>query len=123
MGPTQDSRILAHAVHSPDIHFSEPVDGKYYLVDSGFAHRQGYMAPYKGSDVRYHFQEFHDHAALDVDFIMHTRGFHRAKEVDDEEVKVELPDEEDEPAAEEDAVGDENVSWTQLRDYIAYTIR
>ncbi|KAL2512480.1 putative harbinger transposase-derived nuclease [Abeliophyllum distichum] len=25
---------------------------------TGFAHRPGYMAPYKGPDIRYHFQEF-----------------------------------------------------------------
>ncbi|XP_022860445.1 uncharacterized protein LOC111380994 [Olea europaea var. sylvestris] len=32
----------------------------FYLVDSGFAHRPGYMAPYKGSDILYHFQQFYD---------------------------------------------------------------
>ncbi|XP_022891353.1 uncharacterized protein LOC111406262 [Olea europaea var. sylvestris] len=143
-GPTQDSRILAHAVHSSDIHFPEPDDGKYYLVDSGFAHRSGYMAPYKGSDVRYHFQEFHDHgggrrrfrnarkrmlsysyraqiavvvAVMGVHNFLRCKeqldeGFRRADEVDDEEVEVELPDEEDKAAAEENAVADENVSWT-----------
>ncbi|XP_022873699.1 uncharacterized protein LOC111392572 [Olea europaea var. sylvestris] len=183
MGPTHDSRILVRAVHSPDIHFSEPADRKYYLVDSGFAHRPGYMAPYKGSDVRYHFQEFHDHgggrrrfrnarerfnfhhsscrniierafgvlkqrwkildrmpsysyraqiavvvAAMGVHNFLRRNGeldegFHRAEEVDDEEVEVDLPDDEDEVAAEEDAVANENATWTQLRDYIAHTIR
>ncbi|XP_022858663.1 uncharacterized protein LOC111379508 [Olea europaea var. sylvestris] len=183
MRPTHDSHILARAVHSPDIHFSKSTDGKYYLVDSGFAHRSGYMAPYKGSDVRYHFQEFHNHgggrrrlrnarerfnfhhsscgniierafgvwkqrwkildrmpsysyraqigvvvAAMGVyNFLRRNgqldEGFRRAEEVDDEEVEVELPDEKDKAAAEEDAVADENVSWTQLRDYIAHTIR
>lgn len=50
-------------------------------------------------------------------------GFRRAKEVDDKEFKVELPDEEDEAATEEDAIADENVTWTQLRDYIVHTVR
>ncbi|KAL2460619.1 hypothetical protein Adt_44039 [Abeliophyllum distichum] len=57
-GNVHDSRILARAIHSVDINFPQPANGKYYLVDSGFAHRSGYMAPYKGPDIRYHFQEF-----------------------------------------------------------------
>ncbi|KAL2497381.1 putative harbinger transposase-derived nuclease [Abeliophyllum distichum] len=57
-GNVHDSRILARAIHSTDINFPQPANGKYYLVDSGFAHRPGYMAPYKGPDIRYHFQEF-----------------------------------------------------------------
>jgi hypothetical protein len=31
--------------------------GKYYLVDSGYPNRTGYLAPYKGST--YHLPEFH----------------------------------------------------------------
>ncbi|KAL2541559.1 putative harbinger transposase-derived nuclease [Abeliophyllum distichum] len=57
-GNVHDSRILARAIHSADINFPQPANGKYYLVDSGFAHRPGYMAPYKGPNIRYHFQEF-----------------------------------------------------------------
>ncbi|KAL2475108.1 putative harbinger transposase-derived nuclease [Abeliophyllum distichum] len=57
-GNTHDNRILVRAIHFADINFPEPANGKYYLVDSGFAHRPGYMAPYKGPDIRYHFQEF-----------------------------------------------------------------
>ncbi|KAL2506027.1 putative harbinger transposase-derived nuclease [Abeliophyllum distichum] len=57
-GNVHDNRILARAIHSADINFSEPANGKYYLVDLGFVHRPGYMAPYKGPDIRYHFQEF-----------------------------------------------------------------
>jgi hypothetical protein len=30
--------------------------GKYYLVDSGYANRPGYLAPYRGT--KYHLQEF-----------------------------------------------------------------
>ncbi|KAL2524801.1 Uncharacterized protein Adt_09855 [Abeliophyllum distichum] len=40
-----------------------PANGKYYLIDSGFAHRTGYMAPYKGANIRYHFQEFRSDAS------------------------------------------------------------
>ena len=32
--------------------------GKYYLVDSGYPNRLGYLAPYKGT--KYHLQEFRD---------------------------------------------------------------
>jgi hypothetical protein len=34
--------------------------GKYYLVDSRYPNRLGYLAPYKGS--KYHLQEFRDAA-------------------------------------------------------------
>ncbi|KAL2465464.1 hypothetical protein Adt_41315 [Abeliophyllum distichum] len=54
-GNVHDSRILARAIHSADINFPQPANGKYYLVDSGFAHRPGYMAPYKGPDIRISF--------------------------------------------------------------------
>jgi len=32
--------------------------GKYYLVDSGYPNRLGYLAPYKGT--KYHLQDFRD---------------------------------------------------------------
>ena len=32
--------------------------GKYYLVDSGYANRPGYLAPYKGT--KYHLQEYRE---------------------------------------------------------------
>ncbi|XP_022894039.1 uncharacterized protein LOC111408523 [Olea europaea var. sylvestris] len=53
---THDARILARAIYSPEIEFPQLATGKYYLVDSDFAHQPGYMAPYKGSDILYHFQ-------------------------------------------------------------------
>ncbi|XP_022849782.1 uncharacterized protein LOC111371844 [Olea europaea var. sylvestris] len=59
-GNTHDACMLARAIHDPEIHFPLPAPGKYYLVDSGFAHRPRYMAPYKGSDILYHFQQFRD---------------------------------------------------------------
>lgn len=36
------------------------IAGKYYLVDSGYANRPGYLAPYKGS--KYHLPEFRNGA-------------------------------------------------------------
>ncbi|XBI21859.1 hypothetical protein VPH35_062938 [Triticum aestivum] len=54
-GSAHDSRILNHAL----AHFSSftvPPKGKYYLVDSGYANRIGYLAPFKGST--YHLPEF-----------------------------------------------------------------
>jgi hypothetical protein len=56
--------------------FPHPPDEKYYLVDSGYPNRKGYLAPYKGQ--KYHITEFqnagqpiglnelfnHDHSSL-----------------------------------------------------------
>jgi hypothetical protein len=36
--------------------FPHPPQGKFYLVDSGYPNRKGYLAPYKGQ--RYHIPEF-----------------------------------------------------------------
>lgn len=58
-GNTHDSRISVNAIHNLNINFPILALGKYYLMDSGFAHRLGYMVPYKSLDIRYHFQEFH----------------------------------------------------------------
>lgn len=38
---THDARILAWAIHSPDIHFSQLAPRKYYLIDLGFVYRPG----------------------------------------------------------------------------------
>lgn len=46
-------------------------------------------------------------------------GFRRAGEVDDDEVEINLPNEQDEIVAELDAIGTEEMSWQQLRDYMA----
>ncbi|WOH14848.1 hypothetical protein DCAR_0934374 [Daucus carota subsp. sativus] len=42
----------------PELNFPHPTENKYYLVDAGYAHKKGYMAPYKGSGIRYHIQDF-----------------------------------------------------------------
>ncbi|XP_024007914.1 uncharacterized protein LOC112083924 [Eutrema salsugineum] len=45
-GSTHDSRVLETAIRD-DPMFPKPPDGKYYLVDSGYANRLGYLAPYR----------------------------------------------------------------------------
>lgn len=47
----------------------------------------------------------------------------KADEVYDDEVKVDLLDEDDKTAVEEDGVSDDNVTWHQSRDYIAHIVR
>lgn len=59
-GMMHDSRILVRMIYSPKFDFSVLASGKYYLVDLGFTHRPGYMAPFKGSDISYHFQQLYD---------------------------------------------------------------
>eukprot|EP00267_Zea_mays_P040633 XP_008680777.2 uncharacterized protein LOC103655879 [Zea mays] len=54
-GSAHDTRILNHALANfPS--FPLPPKGKYYLVDSGYPNRTGYLAPFKGS--AYHIPEF-----------------------------------------------------------------
>ncbi|CAN6223028.1 unnamed protein product, partial [Urochloa humidicola] len=50
-----DTRILNHALANFSS-FPFPPKGKYYLVDSGYPNRLGYLAPFKGST--YHIPEF-----------------------------------------------------------------
>ncbi|XP_010463088.1 PREDICTED: uncharacterized protein LOC104743739 [Camelina sativa] len=59
-GSAHDARVLSTAIPD-DTMFPTPAEGKYYLVDSGYANKRGYLAPYrKQSNVgtRYHLQEF-----------------------------------------------------------------
>lgn len=56
IGNTYNAQILTLAILSLKINFLQPTLRKYYLVDSDFSHRSGYMVPYKGSDILYHFQ-------------------------------------------------------------------
>jgi len=55
-GSATDARVLHSALRNG---FSVP-DGKFYLVDGGYANTQSFLAPYRG--VRYHLSEFgHGH--------------------------------------------------------------
>ncbi|XP_070006821.1 uncharacterized protein [Nicotiana sylvestris] len=56
-GEVHVSRIFGEALRRPD-NFPRPIENKYYLVDAGYPHMKGYMAPYKGDNVRYHLAQF-----------------------------------------------------------------
>ncbi|XP_003560952.2 protein ALP1-like [Brachypodium distachyon] len=55
LGSVHDTRVWSDARAEYDT-FPHPPQGKYYLVDSGYPNRVGYLAPYKGQ--RYHVPEF-----------------------------------------------------------------
>ncbi|KAK1298830.1 hypothetical protein QJS10_CPB14g00749 [Acorus calamus] len=52
-GSAGDMKVLRWALHRGG--FSVP-EGKYYLVDSGYANTHQFVAPYRGN--RYHLSEF-----------------------------------------------------------------
>lgn len=54
-GSTHDAKVLSLAMEG-DPNFSHPSDGKYYLGDSGYALRRGFLCPYRGD--RYHLDRF-----------------------------------------------------------------
>ncbi|KAL9308418.1 hypothetical protein AtEden1_Chr1g0039751 [Arabidopsis thaliana] len=56
---SHDAKVLALAMQG-DTHFSHPPIGKYYLVDSGYGLRRGYLGPYRQS--RYHPSHFQNQA-------------------------------------------------------------
>ncbi|XP_039141252.1 putative nuclease HARBI1 [Dioscorea cayenensis subsp. rotundata] len=53
-GSAHDALVLRDALERPN-GLSVP-EGKYYLVDAGYATRPGFLSPYRG--VRYHLKEF-----------------------------------------------------------------
>ncbi|XP_059659068.1 protein ALP1-like [Cornus florida] len=55
-GSANDSRILNECTENAAMNFPAPPAGKYYLVDSGYANKPGYLAPFRGHT--YHFQEY-----------------------------------------------------------------
>ncbi|OIT19917.1 hypothetical protein A4A49_63350, partial [Nicotiana attenuata] len=57
-GAAHDSRIFGEALRRPELNFTRPIENNYYLVDAGYPHMKGYMAPYKGDNVRYHLAQF-----------------------------------------------------------------
>ncbi|CAL9241871.1 unnamed protein product [Arabidopsis halleri] len=50
-GRAHDSKILTYCAQH-DEYFPTPPEGKYFLVDSGYPNRKGYLAPYRR--IRYH---------------------------------------------------------------------
>ncbi|XP_075103436.1 uncharacterized protein LOC142178018 [Nicotiana tabacum] len=57
-GAAHDSRIFGEAICRPELNFSRRIGNKYYLVDAGYSHMNGYMASYKRDNVRYHLAQF-----------------------------------------------------------------
>ncbi|CAL5405273.1 unnamed protein product [Camellia sinensis] len=55
-GSAHDSRIFLEALTTNSADFPHPPPNKYYLVDAGYTHMPGYVAPYRGQ--KYHLQEF-----------------------------------------------------------------
>ncbi|XP_004969050.2 protein ALP1-like [Setaria italica] len=55
-GSVHDMRVFSDALNKYGDKFPHPPAGKFYLVDSGYANRPGYLAPYKGT--KYHLPEF-----------------------------------------------------------------
>ncbi|KAL6614646.1 hypothetical protein ACP70R_036916 [Stipagrostis hirtigluma subsp. patula] len=56
-GGVHDAALLKEAMRRAD-NFPHPPQGKYYLVDSGYPLRKGYLAPYRKN--RYHLSEFEE---------------------------------------------------------------
>ncbi|WVZ66960.1 hypothetical protein U9M48_016110, partial [Paspalum notatum var. saurae] len=55
-GSVHDMRVFNCAISKYGDKFPHPPPGKFYLVDSGYPNRPGYLAPYKGT--KYHLPEF-----------------------------------------------------------------
>ncbi|XP_022679327.1 protein ALP1-like [Setaria italica] len=55
-GSVHDMRVFNDAVNKYGDKFPHPPPGKFYLVDSGYPNRPGYLAPYRGT--KYHLPEF-----------------------------------------------------------------
>ncbi|XP_021802283.1 uncharacterized protein LOC110746375 [Prunus avium] len=51
-----DSRVLMDAISREENNFPLPKEGKYYLVDSGYANMRGFLAPYRGE--RCHLRDY-----------------------------------------------------------------
>ncbi|KAL6629318.1 hypothetical protein ACP70R_029083 [Stipagrostis hirtigluma subsp. patula] len=55
-GSVHDMRVFRDATTKYTEKFPHPPEGKFYLVDSGYPNKPGYLAPYKGT--KYHLPEF-----------------------------------------------------------------
>ena len=54
-GRAHDTRVLTYCAKN-EVSFPHPPNGKYYLVDSGYPTRSGYLGPHRS--VRYHLDQF-----------------------------------------------------------------
>ncbi|XP_035846177.1 uncharacterized protein LOC118492362 [Helianthus annuus] len=57
-GTAHDTRIFNQALDNVGLQFPHPTGDKYYVVDAGYPNTRGYLAPYKGTDIRYHIADF-----------------------------------------------------------------
>ncbi|XP_076937704.1 uncharacterized protein LOC143605503 [Bidens hawaiensis] len=57
-GTAHDTRIFNEALLRPDLKFPHPAGDKYCVVDVGYPDTKGYLAPYKGVNIRYHIPDF-----------------------------------------------------------------
>lgn len=57
-GTAHDTRIFNEALRKPELKFPFPVGDKYYVVDAEYPNTRGYLAPYKGTKIRYHIPDF-----------------------------------------------------------------
>ncbi|KAI3744360.1 hypothetical protein L1987_57439 [Smallanthus sonchifolius] len=57
-GTAHDTRIFNEALERPELQFPHPTGDKYYVVDAGYPNTKGYLAPYKGTHIRYHLPDF-----------------------------------------------------------------
>ncbi|KAI3773729.1 hypothetical protein L1987_48259 [Smallanthus sonchifolius] len=57
-GTAHDTRIFNEALRRPELHFPRPTGDKYYVVDAGYPNTKGYLAPFKGTNIRYHLPDF-----------------------------------------------------------------
>ncbi|KAM3283696.1 hypothetical protein P3S67_022494 [Capsicum chacoense] len=51
-GSAHDNHICCETLCRQELNFPHPLKNKYYLVDSGYSHTKGYMAPYRGDNLR-----------------------------------------------------------------------
>ncbi|CAD6213004.1 unnamed protein product [Miscanthus lutarioriparius] len=58
-GASHDMSVPTECLETPT--YPHLAEGKYYLVDSGYAVKKGYLDPYR--NARYHLDEFRDSAA------------------------------------------------------------
>ncbi|KAL5564355.1 hypothetical protein UlMin_027519 [Ulmus minor] len=54
-GSCHDARVLNVATRNPAFMFPHAPEGKYYLVDSGYSNKSGYLAPFR--NVPYHLRD------------------------------------------------------------------
>ncbi|CAA7028570.1 unnamed protein product [Microthlaspi erraticum] len=54
-GRAHDTKVLTYCAKN-ELYFPHPPNGKYYLVDSGYPTRTGYLGPHR--KVRYHLNQF-----------------------------------------------------------------